>query len=118
MAYRELLCQIMALNAQGRTPDEIAERVEDVGTHLTPAQVRQIIEDKGRKCNEKEAVSMGKAHPGGYRKIADEVKAQAKELIGEGLTDKVIAERLGIGKSSVNRLRHQLTGGRSPERRR
>lgn len=114
MAYRELLCQIMALNAQGRTPDEIADRVEDTGTHLTPAQVRQIIEDKGRKCNEKGAVNMGTARPGGNAKITDEIKAQAIELIGQGLGDKEIAARLGIGKSSVYRLRKQHDGGEKP----
>lgn len=114
MAYRELLCQIMALNAQGYTPDEIADRVEDTGTHLTPAQVRQIIEDKGRKCNEKEAANMGTVRPGGYAKITDEIKAQAIELIEQGLGDREIAARLGIGKSSVYRLRKQHDGGRSP----
>lgn len=111
MAYRELLCQIMALNAQGYTPDEIADRVEDTGTHLTPAQVRQIIDDKGRKCNEKEAVNMGTVKPGGYAKITDEIKAQAIELIEQGLGDREIAARLGIGKSSVYRLRKQHDGG-------
>lgn len=114
MAYRELLLQIMALNAQGYTLDEIVDRIKDTGTYLTPAQVRQIIEDKGRKCNEKGALNMGTARPGGYAKITDEIKAQAIELIGQGLNDREIAARLGIGKSSVYRLRKQHDGGKKP----
>jgi DNA-binding CsgD family transcriptional regulator len=118
MAERELLLQIMALNAQGRTPDEIADRVEDIGTHLTPAQVREIIESKGRKCNEekKEVVSMGTARPGGNAKITDEIRAQATELIEQGLSDKEIAGKLGIGKTTVYRLRKKLGGETQPQK--
>lgn len=89
---KEQVIAIIALNAQGKTPAEIASE-----RGLTEDEVRKVIEEQGREPNEP-----GK-EPAGYRRISDKIKDKIIEEKKKGRSDADIAKELGIGKSSVYR---------------
>lgn len=65
---KEQVIAIITLNAQGKTPAEIASE-----RGLTEDEVRKVIEEQGREPNEP-----GK-EPAGYRRISDKIKDQIIE---------------------------------------
>lgn len=89
---KEQVIAIIALNAQGKTPAEIASE-----RGLTEDEVRKVIEEQGREPNEP-----GK-EPAGYRRISDKIKDKIIEEKKKGRSDADIAKELGIGKSTVYR---------------
>lgn len=117
MSDEQIRAFIVNLQGKGKSTAEIGELTglgtkkvcefifEKDGSSQEAPTAETLTEAKEEK---KEAQSKARG------KISDEIKAKVKEMIDEGKSDKEIAQELGIGKSSVYRIRKEYAPGRKP----
>ena len=114
MSDEQIRAFIVNLQGKGKSTAEIGEL-----TGLGTKKVCEFIFEKDGSSQEAPAETLTEAKEEKKEakskargKISDEIKAKAKELIDEGKSDKEIAQELGIGKSSVYRIRKEYAPGR------